>query len=252
MFWRLDAWALAALLAAAMVAAWSAGFGWGRRVRIRGGSFEWRPIDDGCVVLLTLLLAFTFAMALGKHEQRRAALVADTNAIGDFYTCVSLLPGQLRVPIQDLIREYTSLRLEVSSRPLHQIDLEKPLQRIRQIQEEATVLVGEGVRVSSFLAEPLVDTLNGVTSSHAARLAAAKDRLPPSVVIALILAAAALSARIGVQQGAEGRTQVPGLCLFVFLVTLVVYVTMDLDQPARGWIRVSQEPMERLLSSMTQ
>jgi hypothetical protein len=31
---------------------------------------------------------------------------------------------------------------------------------------------------------------------------------------------------------------------------MAVWVIMDLNQPQRGWITVSQEPMERLLKGM--
>jgi len=31
-------------------------------------------------------------MALQKYDQRRLMLIADSNSIGDFYTCASLLP----------------------------------------------------------------------------------------------------------------------------------------------------------------
>jgi hypothetical protein len=31
---------------------------------------------------------------------------------------------------------------------------------------------------------------------------------------------------------------------------MVVWVTLDLNQPERGFIRVSQEPLQRLLSGM--
>jgi hypothetical protein len=34
------------------------------------------------------------------------------------------------------------------------------------------------------------------------------------------------------------------------MVTLVIYVTLDLNQPQRGTITVSQEPLEQLLKSM--
>jgi hypothetical protein len=40
------------------------------------------------------------------------------------------------------------------------------------------------------------------------------------------------------------------MVLFVALVSMVVWVTLDLNQPQRGLITVSQEPLERLLSGM--
>ena len=45
--------------------------------------------------------------------------------------------------------------------------------------------------------------------------------------------------------------EIVGTLCFIFLVTVAVYVTLDLNQPEGGLIRVSQEPVERLLSSMS-
>lgn len=36
----------------------------------------------------------------------------------------------------------------------------------------------------------------------------------------------------------------------VFGIVMVVWVTLDLNQPQRGWITVSQGPLERLLLGM--
>ena len=36
----------------------------------------------------------------------------------------------------------------------------------------------------------------------------------------------------------------------ILLVSAVVYITLDLNQPRRGFIQVSQAPMERLIASM--
>lgn len=42
----------------------------------------------------------------------------------------------------------------------------------------------------------------------------------------------------------------PGTLSFVVLVTLVIFVTLDLDQPRRGLIRVNRESFDRLIESM--
>jgi hypothetical protein len=97
---------------------------------------------------------------------------------------------------------------------------------------------------------PLVNTLNEVTGSHAARLAAARDRLPPSIELLFFVAAVLTMVLMGLQQGKSGEWHLGAMVGFVALVSMVVGVTLDLDQPQRGWIRVSQEPMQRLLSGM--
>lgn len=43
----------------------------------------------------------------------------------------------------------------------------------------------------------------------------------------------------------------PGASIgYVAVVCTVIWVTLDLDQPQRGWITVSREPMRRLLEGM--
>ena len=55
---------------------------------------------------------------------------------------------------------------------------------------------------------------------------------------------------IGREQGRLNNPEIAGTLCFILLVSLTVYVTLDLNRPERGLIRVSQEPMDRLLSSM--
>jgi hypothetical protein len=55
---------------------------------------------------------------------------------------------------------------------------------------------------------------------------------------------------VGREQEAFGKPDLAATACFVLVVTLAVYVILDLNQPDRGLITVSQEPFERLLSSM--
>ena len=95
-----------------------------------------------------------------------------------------------------------------------------------------------------------MSTLNGVTSNHAARLAAARDRLPTTIVWLLLVSAVFSSMLVGRDQGASDKADLAGTVCFIVLVGFAIYVTLDLNQPERGLITVSQEPIERLISSM--
>src|SRR3954466_7885873 len=44
--------------------------------------------------LLGLLLGFTFAMAVGRHDARRTMVVQEANAIGTAWLRAGLLPGE--------------------------------------------------------------------------------------------------------------------------------------------------------------
>ena len=77
-----------------------------------------------------------------------------------------------------------------------------------------------------------------------------RDRLPESIVLLLLLAAIVSVAEVGRHQGTIGEYRHGATIGFIVLVAMVVWVTLDLNQPNRGFITVSQEPLQRLLSSM--
>ena len=113
-----------------------------------------------------------------------------------------------------------------------------------------TELVGDALATGTPIAIPLTNTLNNVTSSHAARLAAYRDRLPWSIVLLLLLSSVIPAYLMGQQQAAAQKLHPAGMLSFIFLVTMVINVTLDLNQPTTGMITVSQEPMKRLIESM--
>jgi hypothetical protein len=246
-----DAWLVAMALAALMLAAWRVGWRIGRRERQGGAGRTASKFDDASVALLGLLLAFTFSTSITKHDQRRLMVVADSNSIGDFYTCASMLKEPVRTQLQGVIRDYAELRLKLARQPFNRSTFEAALQQSSIMHDQMSNLVAQALSDGTPIAVSLTNTLNEVTSSNASRLDAFRDRLP-SVIALLLFAAAIISTLlIGREQGAAGEADVIGTACFITLVALAVFVTWDLNQPSRGLILTSQEPFERLLSSMT-
>jgi hypothetical protein len=111
---QLDTWVTALIFAVAMLAFWSIGWWWGRRSPPEPGEDPGTKFTDASMALLGLLLAFTFSMALGRHDQRRQTAVAESNAIGDFYTCATLLKEPSRSRLQDVVRDYARHKLDMT------------------------------------------------------------------------------------------------------------------------------------------
>ncbi|MGE5192597.1 MAG: hypothetical protein ACM3U2_08855 [Deltaproteobacteria bacterium] len=247
---EMDAWVTAVMLAAAMLAGWAAGWWRGRSLPTEKREVPASKFNDAILAILGLLLAFTFSMSLVKHEQRRQMVVTDSNAIGDFYTSVSLLKEPVRGKLQAVVRQYVEHRLSLTQTTLDEATFQRRLGEIQEMHHQMQSLVKEAVDGGTRVVVPLVNTLNALTSSHAARLAAVRDRLPPSVVLLLVLSAVISMPLMGWQQGASGERH-PGATLgFTVLVCMAVWVTLDLNQPQRGWITVSQEPLHQLLKGM--
>jgi hypothetical protein len=238
------------MLAALMFCAWLAGWRWGHRLRTQNLDEPPGKLDDAVLALLGLLLAFTFSLSLAKHEQRRQTLVADSNSIGDFYTCASLLKDPVRGKIQEVMRRYVEHRLSMVSSSVDEESMERSLDEVRQMHDAMQSLVSEAVDGGTPVVVPLVNTLNELTSSHATCLAAVRDRLPASVVALLVLASIAAMVLTGRHPGVSGGPRLGAAIGFATLVSMVVWVTLDLNQPESGLITVSQEPLRRLLSGM--
>ncbi|MBY0523251.1 MAG: hypothetical protein K2R98_07625 [Gemmataceae bacterium] len=245
-----DAWVTALLLATAMLGAWGLGWWRGHRLGQDGRKETTSKLNDASMALLGLLLAFTFSMSLSRHEQRRQMVVADSNAIGDFYTAASFTNQPVRGQLQNAIRQYVDHRLDIVKQRLDEAAMEKKLIETEEMQGRMQDLVGKAVDGGTSVVVPLVNTLNGLTSAHTARLSASHDRLPPSIVLLLFLATIVSMALAGSQEGRSGELHLGATLGFVILVSMAVWVTLDLNQPQRGLIMVSQESMERLRSSL--
>jgi hypothetical protein len=244
------AWVLALILAVAMAAAWGLGYWLGAGLRARYGEQKESKFENTSLAFVGLLLAFTFGMSLSKHDNRRDMVVADSNSIGDFYTCAGTLREPVRTKLQTVIREYLVLRVELARKPVDLAALEEFVRRSQQMQAQMTDLTAQAINEGTPVAVSLINTLNALTSAQAARIAAVKDRLPASIVLLLFVSAIISAMLIGREQGLTGNVEVAGNIAYILLVTLAVYVTLDLNQPQTGMVTVSQEPLQRLLSSM--
>jgi hypothetical protein len=251
-----DASVLAFAIALAMILAWCGGRWIGGRLGAdHSESSERHPALaasklGASLTLLSLLLGFTFSISLSRHERRLSMVVADSNAIGDFYTCASLLKEPVRTKLRTVIHDYTKLRSELAGRRVDEATVEGALRQMQVMQDQMTGLVYQALEAGTPIAVSLTNTLNGVTSNHAARLAAVKDRLPTTIVWLLLLSAVGSSMLVGREQGTSDKPDLAGTICFIVLVSFAIYVTLALNQPERGLIMVSQEPIQRLLSSM--
>lgn len=245
-----DAWIiclmLAVLMSLAAVAGWWNGNRWAKL-----GMPEKFSVNEPIMAVFGLLLGFTFSMSLGKHDQRRLMLLNDSNAIGDFSTCAAMLPEPHASRLLLQIRNYLQLLLNPLKNSSDANAVSKRLDELQAMQADMQTSVKNALADKPVVAIPLVNTFNDLTSAHAARLASLRDRLPWSVLILLFTAGMVTMFLQGKKQGELGEKQIFNLLGFILLINLVIWVTLDLNQPGRGWITLSNEPLERLLASLT-
>ena len=241
------------MVALTMAIAWVVGRWYGSRLHpLTQGRPAVSKFLDASLALLGLLIAFTFSTALSKHEERRLMVVADSNAIGDLYTCASLLKEPERTELRKVLYDYTTLRVDIAKRGYDPATFEHLMQRFQQMHKQMTASVSQALADGTSIAVPLTNALNATISSHTERVAAALDRLPPSIVVLLFLSAVLSTMLVGREQGVANEVDIAGTVTFIVLVSLAIFVILDLNQPNQGFINVSQVPIQRLLSSMVE
>jgi hypothetical protein len=239
----------AILLAAAMSATYALAWRLARRWPSLGKA-NLISVDRATLAVLGLLLAFTFSLAMTQNSQRRQRAVDDANEIGSLYRCAGLLDEPLRGRLQSLVRSYLEQRLTLAHAPNREATLSRELAAVNRMHSEMEGVVREAVTQKSFVSIPLINNFNEVVSIHAARLAAFNHHLPWSVLMLLGMAAITSIFMVGAEQAAAGARNLIQVAVFILLVSLVVWATLDLDQPGARVITANQEPLERLLATM--
>ena len=221
----------------------------GRRVRARqerrraeavGSGFA--AVEGAAFALMGLLLAFTFAGAASRFDARRALIVEEANDIGTAYLRLDLLPEAAQPPLREKFRRYVDLRLETSrllSRPeLAVAAHERGLAMQLEIWRDAVAATqAPEAGPARMLLIPALNAMIDVTATRSASLLTH----PPVTIFALLgvlTLASALFAGYGM--AAEVGRSWLHIIGFALILSVSVYVILDLEFPRLGLIRVDE------------
>src|SRR5262249_1187113 len=113
----LPEWLLAVFFIVALVSVCEVGYRLGVRSRAQEKTKALVPTVAGSILALVgLLLSFTMSMSVGRYDARRRLLVEEANALGTVYLRMQAVPESNE--LQDLLRHYVDVRLQVSQRAL--------------------------------------------------------------------------------------------------------------------------------------
>jgi hypothetical protein len=230
-----------------------AGFQLGRRQGpVLHGHDPAGVLQTTAFTLLALLLGFSFAMALGRYDARRATLVREANAIATTYLRAGLLDAKSALVVRASLREYVVQRLSFARAEAD------PEQRAAADLRSAALgraLWGLAERVSHndprSTATPLfVAALNDTLNLSTEERAVLSIHIPDVVILWLLLIALIASAMLGYGFGREGKRALVFKAIFAAMVALVFGLVLDLDRPQRGIIRVNLAPLQAVQGIM--
>jgi hypothetical protein len=252
-FFRIPSWELAVVIFGVTACFTLAGFAGGRYLRAHSDTLR-EPLGVLQAALLGvvgLVLAFGLSLAVGRYEDRRAATVAEANAIGTTYLRAQLLAEPTRSRSLELLRGYTDLALAVSREVPGSSAMRRTTAAQGVLQRRLWHLGGEAMASAPVASAPrlYVDSLNSTIDLQSARLAGLSNRVPGAVLGLEVIGAAVALGLLALHISLLGRGLAPVLAAAV-LVTLLLLVTFDLDRPTRGLIKVPATPLLTLRASM--
>ena len=219
--------------------------GWRLGQRSDSQSTNIGTLESATVGLLALLIGFTFAMALSRFEARRDAVVQEANAIGTTALRARFLPEPHRAETLRLLREYVKVRIDAFHSGHSFAELNTTVERSNAVQEalwKQARAVGEKDK-ALIPAGLFVQSLNQTIDAQGVRLAALRNRIPSIVLVTLYVLAAAAGGFVGFASAIDPRlTRLP-VVIMGLLISLVLYLIMDLDRPNSGFITNNQQAM---------
>jgi len=199
--------------------------------------------------LLAFLLAFTFGIAASRFDTRRQILLDEANAIGTAYLRAEMLPDPHRAEVRRLLREYTDVRIAA----VQGASVDEAIRHSEQLHGRlwAEAVAAAGADPRSIPIGLFVQALNEVIDLHTKRLTASlRSRIPTPVWLVLFCVAILAFLAMGYQAGLIRTSRSPGIVVVALTFATVIWLVMDLDRPSQGWLRVSQQAMIDLRSTM--
>jgi hypothetical protein len=184
---------------------------------------------------------------LDRYESRRDLVVQEANAIGTAHIRTAFAAEPLGTQLREQLEAYAKTRLAYGQAAFH----DKPplaAEAERQRAMLATLGIAATQSVASAPMGPAVmASVNEVIDVGSAREAINLAKVPTSVVAMLIGYAFIAAFVLGYSQPILSLVQRIGNGLLFLLLTLSLVTIFDLDRPATGTIKVSQQPLVDLI-----
>jgi hypothetical protein len=253
LLFRLNTVELWLLVFAVVLGATGIGLAVGRALRRHSDQLR-EPVgivQGALLALVGLILAFGLSLAVGRYQDRRAAIVDEANAIGTTYLRAQTLLEPQRTLSLDLLRRYADDSIALTHEVPGSDGYERTLADAALLQRNLWRLAGQAIDRSPRASAPrlYVDSLNEMFDALTTRQAALANRVPGPVYSVELGGAAAALCVLAIFLAFVGRGT-GTVVVAASLVTLLLLITFDLDRPVRGLISVPDTPLVATRASM--
>lgn len=207
-------------------------------------------LTSGMVGLLAFILGLTINFAENRYEARRELVVTEANAIGTAWLRAKLVGGPEGEAISGLVRQYAQTRLAFTRASADSAigDLNA---RTSQEAHEIWAQASQAARKAPTpITATLVNALNEMFDSAQAQRFAFQGETPNAMLDMMILGAIIAIGAMGYETGLRGPRQPVLTSLLLVMWAGGMVMTVDLNRPRLGAIRVDPRPLEWTIEEM--
>ena len=211
-------------------------------------------LEGGVFGLMGLLIALTFSVSASRLETRRQMIVDEANAIGTAWLRIALLPEPKQGAMRQYFRQYVDTRLAFHRDVADSDAAARALWRTNSLQGEiwSNAVAGCAETPSTAATIVFLPALNSMIDITTSGTMMAKNHLPLVIRGLLVLAPLLCAFMAGIESSPRAQqVWIPSI-LFALMLSLTVYVILDLDYPRVGVIRIDavDEALIELRASM--
>ncbi|QQL44184.1 hypothetical protein [Sulfuriroseicoccus oceanibius] len=210
-------------------------------------------ILSAMIGMLALVLAFTYSYTVTRADNRKHAVISQTNALGTAFDRAGLIDEPYRTRLRQQLLDYTAA-LEIRAESMNTRE-----KRAAKFEEISALEAKLWPTVEEFIAQsdspgPLkvavATSINDVLDSMNLRLHAGLDRLPTAILCMLLFIAAAALSVAGFSAGRANNLRRWRMTALILSIAAIMQTITDFDRPGSGFIRTNQSSFPRLEAEM--
>jgi hypothetical protein len=228
----------------------------GISIRKRRRSLEENDLEDfgtvmaAILTLLSLIIGFSFSMAIFRYDQRKTLEAAEADAIGTEYVRANFLPTADAARVRSLLRNYLDQRVL-----FYKTRDDRQLQEVDAATGQLETDLWSAVQVPA-AAQPTplvtiaVTGMNDVLNSKGFTQAAWWNRIPNAAWGLMFAIAICCNVLIGYGARAGGASTTL-LLVLPLVVSISFCLIADIDSPRGGVVRVRAQNLTSLSRSLS-
>ncbi len=210
---------------------------------------DYALVVGGALTLLALIIGFTFSMAVGRYDQRKAYEEQEANAIGTAYVRADLLPPERAAQVRAALRAYLDQRIRWYTTSDGELVARIDAETGRLQAELWSAVAAPAVAQPTPVAALVVNAMNDVLNSQGYTQAAWWNRIPPGAWALLVSIGIFCNLLLGYRLRERSAAFSIVLPIALAITTLLV---SDIDTPRRGMIRVVPQNLQATAASIAE